>query len=217
MGALGAFPSLTEQEFFEACQSLECRSSDKINDTDWLSVRWTGKELLIKQKRKLSDQNHQNPKDDDEANRDDTIEEGMEDTIYHNTLVPRGNGSDFLIVDFSITISPTYQVPVLWFSCHFGLDQKPLSLDQVYRWMVPQTLHDSLRRVSVMGGISMAHHPVSDLPAFFLHPCNTPEALSVLRPDEPLTPEGYLILWLGLVGSVVGLHVPSKLFDHGVG
>src|ERR1700741_3248924 len=59
--------------------------------------------------------------------------------------------------------------------------------------------------------ISSQYHPISDLPSFFLHPCNTQDALSNLKPSESLTPEEYLILWLGLIGSAVGLHLPSKL------
>ena len=61
---------------------------------------------------------------------------------------------------------------------------------------------------------TVQHHPVSDLPSFFLHPCNTQEALLTLTPERSLTPESYLILWLGLMGSSVGLHVPSKLLSH---
>jgi len=116
-----------------------------------------------------------------------------------------------LIVDFSITLSPTYGTPVLWFLYQSGSDRSRVSLEQVYDWLVPQTSHGSMRGVGVMGGITMAHHPVSDQPAFFVHPCSTPEALSALRPDKVLTPEEYLILWLGLIGSSVGLHVPTKL------
>lgn len=56
------------------------------------------------------------------------------------------------------------------------------------------------------------HHPISDQPAYFIHPCNTPEALSVLKPERDLSPEEYLLLWLGLIGTSVGLYVPSALF-----
>lgn len=50
---------------------------------------------------------------------------------------------------------------------------------------------------------------------FFVHPCNTPEALSHLNTGIPLNPEDYLFLWLGLMGSSVGLYVPSKLLIPG--
>lgn len=52
MAALQAFPALTQDEFSTACKALEQRSEDKLNDTKWLSVKWTGEELLIRQTRK---------------------------------------------------------------------------------------------------------------------------------------------------------------------
>lgn len=52
-------------------------------------------------------------------------------------------------------------------------------------------------------------HPVTDLPAFFIHPCQTKEAM------EPFDcgVRDYLIVWLGLVGSCVGLWVPRELAE----
>ncbi|KIX98511.1 uncharacterized protein Z520_05812 [Fonsecaea multimorphosa CBS 102226] len=207
-----AFPAITEQEFSQACGVLEQRSSDKISDTDWLSIRWTGEELLIREKRKIicKNANIEAPSDFNGADDHELIETGIEDCIDSNSFLPRIDSSVFLIIDFSITLSPIYSVPVLWFACRYGQDNKALTLEQVYAWLVPKPSLASLQKVGVMGGISMAHHPVSDRPAFFVHPCNTQDALSALEPKS-LTPEEYLILWLGLIGSAVGLHVPSKL------
>lgn len=58
------------------------------------------------------------------------------------------------------------------------------------------------------------HHPISELPAFFIHPCQTPEALSSLGANNTFQPVEYLILWLGLIGSSVGLFMPSKLVNQ---
>ncbi len=33
--------------------------------------------------------------------------------------------------------------------------------------------------------------------------------------EEVLSPKEYLLLWLGLLGASVGLHVPSKLVTEG--
>ena len=55
------------------------------------------------------------------------------------------------------------------------------------------------------------YHPISDLPAFFVHPRNTAEALQEVGLHKDTSPEAYLLLWLGLIGTVVNLHVPSKL------
>ena len=69
---------------------------------------------------------------------------------------------------------------------------------------------------SIPGGhapllISKQHHPISDLPAFFIHPCNTAEALREVGLHKDVGPEEYILLWLGLIGTGVNLHVPSKL------
>ena len=59
--------------------------------------------------------------------------------------------------------------------------------------------------------ISKQYHPISDLPAFFIHPCNTAEALQEVGLHEDVGPEEYLLLWLGLIGTGMNLHVPSNL------
>jgi hypothetical protein len=56
---------------------------------------------------------------------------------------------------------------------------------------------------------NLQNHPVTDLPAFFIHPCNTGEALDEICHPKPRSPEEYLLVWLGLVGPLVGLHVTS--------
>lgn len=123
---------------------------------------------------------------------------------------------------FSITLSPTYAVPVLWFGA-----RDIRSLDDLYRILVPQHLRGAVADVSVLGGITQAvsmgpfsaaaradfeqYHPVTGMPSYFVHPCNTHQALQALNSGQLLTPEAYLILWLGIVGAAVGLHVPSCL------
>lgn len=83
------------------------------------------------------------------------------------------NQSESLILDFSIVLSPTYCVPVLWFSCRRGSGNKSLGLDEVYDSLIPATSQASLRNVSVMGGISMAVSsltfrgiPITDISSF---------------------------------------------------
>ena len=45
---------------------------------------------------------------------------------------------------------------------------------------------------------------MTDLPTYFIHPCNTHEALNAVSEGKELAPEEYL-------GSSVSLHIPSKL------
>jgi len=58
-----------------------------------------------------------------------------------------------------------------------------------------------------VGGISAAPHPITDVPAFFIHPCQTKEAMEGLECDI----RNYLMAWIGLVGGCVGLWVPSEM------
>lgn len=55
------------------------------------------------------------------------------------------------------------------------------------------------------------NHPLSDLSAFFIHPCNTAEALKEIDEGQFCSPEAYLWIWFGLVGSSVNLYMPSQL------
>ena len=49
-----------------------------------------------------------------------------------------------------------------------------------------------------------------EVPAYFVHPCNTAEALQSLEKND-VKPAEYLMLWLGLVGGSVQLFVPPSL------
>lgn len=55
------------------------------------------------------------------------------------------------------------------------------------------------------------NHPLNDFPSFFVHPCYTTEAMRELLGTQVKSPIEYLMIWLGLVGSCVGLHMPKDL------
>ncbi|PGH34417.1 hypothetical protein GX50_02785 [[Emmonsia] crescens] len=125
-----------------------------------------------------------------------------------------------LQVEYNIMLSPTYQVPILYFFVHNVINNSNISakgpeglLDIVYNRLVPTQYRSELKDVGIMGGLSIGHHPLSDLPVYFVHPCNTPDALRDVAGNKEVvvTTETYLLLWLGLVGNCVGLHVPSEL------
>lgn len=46
---LSVYPSITVAEFSLACEALEQRCHDRLGGTRWLSVKWTGDELRIRQ------------------------------------------------------------------------------------------------------------------------------------------------------------------------
>lgn len=117
-------------------------------------------------------------------------------------------------------------MPTLWFTLHdLSIESPPFDLDSIYRYVVPEEYKSKLRSVGVMGGISAAvssvtrynswlivstkPHPITDVPAFFIHPCQTKEAMENF--DCPMTE--YMMVWIGLVGGCVGLTVPSEMAE----
>jgi hypothetical protein len=78
-----SFPAITIQEFAAACKVFEVRCADKLHGTNWLSVHWTGEELLIKQKRIPR---AANPKERDTASLDSESEEELEELIEDTTI-----------------------------------------------------------------------------------------------------------------------------------
>ncbi|KUJ22368.1 uncharacterized protein LY89DRAFT_606857 [Mollisia scopiformis] len=111
-------------------------------------------------------------------------------------------------VMYEIHLHPTYRLPTLWFTLHdLPAGEPTFDLDAIYRYLVPPQYKDNLRALGVTGGISAAPHPVTDVPAFFIHPCQTKEAMEKFD----CTMQDYLMVWIGLVGSCVGLWVPPEM------
>jgi len=54
---------------------------------------------------------------------------------------------------------------------------------------------------------------VTGIPCFWVHPCNTAEAMRVITRSikEEITPLEYLMIWVGLVGAAVGLTLPKEM------
>ncbi|KAE9381395.1 hypothetical protein N431DRAFT_476228 [Stipitochalara longipes BDJ] len=111
-------------------------------------------------------------------------------------------------VTYEIHLHPSYSMPTLWFTLHdLPMGESSFNIDAVYRYLVPQEYKNRLRTAGVMGGISAAPHPITDLPAFFIHPCQTKEAMESLY--CPM--KDYLMVWIGLVGGCVELWIPPEM------
>ncbi|KAJ9142200.1 Ubiquitin-like-conjugating enzyme ATG10 [Pleurostoma richardsiae] len=124
-------------------------------------------------------------------------------------VLPKGlKQPDFGYVTYEVHLHPTYRAPCLWFSLHnLSADEPAFNIDTVFRRLVPDQFKDSLRRAGPIGGISADHHPVTGVPAFFVHPCLLGDAMSSFGCSK----EDYLMIWLGLVGGCVGLWVPKEM------
>lgn len=86
MASLLAFPSITPEEFSQACEALESRSEDRLAGTDWLSVRWTGEELLIKEIRKLRGNDRASDEESGSEAEDELVEEDDEVSILRESV-----------------------------------------------------------------------------------------------------------------------------------
>uniref|UniRef100_A0A8H7TNX0 Ubiquitin-like-conjugating enzyme ATG10 n=1 Tax=Bionectria ochroleuca TaxID=29856 RepID=A0A8H7TNX0_BIOOC len=115
---------------------------------------------------------------------------------------------DGAIVCYEIHLHPTYRMPCLWFQIQ-GLDtgESQYDLDTVFRYLVPEQYKEGLRRYGGIGGISLDNHPVKGDPWFFVHPCLTGDNMSAFKCQI----SEYLTIWLGLVGGCVGLWVPRQM------
>jgi len=120
------------------------------------------------------------------------------------------------VVRYDVVYSPSYQVPVLYLTFANASTSKSIPLssaDEIYEMLVPQNFKAPMRDVGVIGALSMAEHAITGMPAYFVHPCRTQEALAPLLRDAShkagSEPEvEYLLLWFGVIGASVGLSVP---------
>ena len=131
-------------------------------------------------------------------------------------------------IEYTILLSSTYRVPVLYFNIYDLPPGGPNGVDVVYQHLIPKHSSSRLSAIGVNGAIGMTvrcqyssytgspaeidqNHPVTDIPCFFVHPCNTAEAMKEIIPNSNISGLEYLLLWLGLVGTCVGLYLPREL------
>ncbi|KAJ5123420.1 hypothetical protein N7448_009517 [Penicillium atrosanguineum] len=198
VNALSAFPFLTAGDFDWACRDL----ADRACGGGWPSARLVtqnGIHLTITQCVDVPEATEGSELEVQE------LEDQDPEALVRTDLSPR------LQIDYDIVLSPTYQVPVLYFTLRWHHYQGPLGLDAVYQYVVPEQYRKELKTVGGHGGGSALYHPQSGAPAFFVHPCNTADAMAQIADARSVNPGTYLIIWLGLVGHCVNLHVPREL------
>ncbi|KAL4737473.1 hypothetical protein BDV11DRAFT_206746 [Aspergillus similis] len=205
---LSSFPYLTNDEFESGCRAFLHRVQVTSRlPMPWSSVRFQTNGQVLKICQILS------PDYDGLArsvHTKDTPDLQLEAWEEDSEALIRTSNSCELLVDYDILLSPTYQVPVLYFVLR--RTGKPLGLDEVYNYLVPDQCKRNIRNMGIMGGISFSYHPIFETPAFFVHPCNTADAMRDIASEHDISPEAYLIIWLGLVGNSVGLQLSSELF-----
>lgn len=206
--------SISKDDFERACKDLCAywRHSQSDEKTASILEQYNIKYLRITQPVSIQVERAR-PAESEGAN--DETEEHLQDDGDAEALCRAEAEVGPLQAIFDIIHSPSYQVPVLFLQVNvhaLGKVAKVHSLDDIYEMLVPPTHRLEMQAVGVLGALSMTDHPVSGLPAYFVHPCRTADAMAdvVGRATVP-RPTEYLLLWLGLVGASVGLHVPIEV------
>ena len=126
---------------------------------------------------------------------------------------------------FSVCYSHVWSVPVLYFRAQ-DIHGEMISRERLYRFMKHEYDIDAESGVvedsnwDERNFISEEEHPITGVPCFFLHPCNTSQrlhAISMVMEDKPKYDApfySWLILsWLSMVVSTVRFHISPALFS----
>ncbi|KAF8443626.1 hypothetical protein BGX38DRAFT_1271836 [Terfezia claveryi] len=219
------FPYLTQQEFATAAKHL-CELLSHCSNLEhrlWLLV-------ILHECTKQEAPIHQST-ENSSAEEDELAMEGDQENDSE-CIVRKVSQTKSAIIEYHIVLSPVYCVPVLYFN--MAIDSTPASLDDVYQHLVRQSdlskdvsWEETLRAVGVHGAISQGEHPVLGTPFWFIHPCETAalvenwgtvktHSIPRLDIDDSHSKKGiislqnYLQIWLGMMGSTVGLHLPVE-------
>ncbi|ODQ68353.1 hypothetical protein NADFUDRAFT_48998 [Nadsonia fulvescens var. elongata DSM 6958] len=112
-----------------------------------------------------------------------------------------------LRIKYEIIYSAAFSTPVLYFDAYFQ-DQLIVDIDYVLRLISPD-YHPPHNNIDDFGSlqnmITQTMHPLTNLPCFFIHPCQMASVMKQLGLDDQVTLE-YLTLWINTYGPVVGLY-----------
>ncbi|KAF2876490.1 hypothetical protein BDV95DRAFT_560838 [Massariosphaeria phaeospora] len=213
MPHLPSFPHVSKSEFGGACGNLAARYAGQGGlQTDWTSVDVVQHDgdsyLKIEKDLHLEDHDTTGGRLDVEVDEDELREDDQE------ALIP----PPFLkaTIEFDIMLSPIYQVPVLYFSIRDPRCRHPPTMATLYHNIIHPQLKAQAENVGVIGGISITDHPATNSPVFFIHPCQTAAVLEASVGAKDITPIEYLMLFIGAIGSYVGLIVPLRIVQDNV-
>ncbi|KAK9462739.1 uncharacterized protein V1516DRAFT_671004 [Lipomyces oligophaga] len=114
----------------------------------------------------------------------------------------------FVYFTAHIVLSAVYSVPVLYFQA-IRLDEEGNSTP-ITKVSELQDQFLATRATALHGStvLTQGEHPLTGLPWFFIHPCNTAEIMRDLNFNMTrVSFESYLPLWFGVVGPIVGFAI----------
>ncbi|KAH0285919.1 hypothetical protein M436DRAFT_70211 [Aureobasidium namibiae CBS 147.97] len=191
MDKVSDFPFLTVDEFVKACDHIQPLLPDGAVPTAEFACLRITRRLAAASELNADCQEHLDPGLDTPEDHDE------------EAIIKSSQDDSFVTVHYDILLSPSYRVPVVYMTV-----SPPLPLSRFFDLVVPLHFRDVMREVGVMGALSMTDHPLTGLPAYFVHPCRTADAMCA-TPSVDVHLRDYMLVWLGIVGASVGLSVSS--------
>jgi hypothetical protein len=113
---------------------------------------------------------------------------------------------------FSVVFSPTWRCPVLYFTTQL-IDGRPLTRGEILALLrCADPKHDTSDSWEF---VSYEEHPISGIPACFLHPCQTSNMLANITKSDvngSTVPGRHLLAWMSLVLPSIGFAMPPCFF-----
>ncbi|SCV71961.1 BQ2448_4655 [Microbotryum intermedium] len=153
---------------------------------------------------------------------DEHVGPTLEEPQDTSSLAEQGTApNELCTLNLHVCWSPTYLVPVLYFTAH-KQNGAPLQLLELFNSTVFQHIYyaatqssfepvprpltsESADLLPPAPFISQADHPTLGIPTWFLHPCNTQAVIQEVLCGEQDSLASYFNTWLMVVGSVVDL------------
>ena len=125
----------------------------------------------------------------------------------------------------SVVTEGTVRPVISQYQVHYSLSYRVPVLLVRFSWSSGELVdHDTVRR-EVLGEkvnydmVSMAAHPLTGLPWFQVHPCQTEAVTRAMRGTEEEEKEkcNFLVTFLSLYGQAVGLNIDTKYASSEIG
>ncbi|KAJ8109179.1 hypothetical protein OPT61_g7650 [Boeremia exigua] len=205
---LASFPQLHDSEFEEACSALLKKFELHANGQN----EWSAVETVFQSETaflRITKPLVSHPVVSDTGNNAEETELDEEDDEVAQTAT-----SIRPVIRYEIGLSPSYRVPVLYFTIADSQHRYPPTMDTLYSHIIPPTFRAQAEHVGIIGGITVTV-PTNN-PVFFIHPCRTAEVMEACVSGRIPTASDYLLIWIGAMGKCVGLNVPVRLVNSGL-
>jgi ubiquitin-like-conjugating enzyme ATG10 len=149
---ISSFPHISKEEFDQACDSLANRfASHSAEQTSWQSVdiiRRDGSQYLRIAKLLTSVKSVGEDVVDDEDNSEFEEQEDDEETLLPTTTT-------HATIQYDMALSPSYRVPVLYFSIKDPSYRYPPTMQTLYEHIIHPEFKPQVENVGVIGGITI--------------------------------------------------------------